>query len=172
MAESVEIITLPDTAWAEFRELRLHALRAEPQAFAQPYADALAQPDGLWRQRLREAADGTSWLVFARMGDRLVGMAGAFRSEEDSPRRGATVFGVYVDAGRRRQGVARRLLVALLERVAASGDVSCVRLTVNDRQTAAVRLYEELGFRVVGAKAATLGDGRQHRELVMRKNLG
>ena len=171
MHHPVEITTLPEVSWAELRALRLRALQEEPQAFAQSYEDARAAPDELWQERLREAIDGTSWLVCARRDGQLVGMVGAFQSDEDRAQHRATVFGTYVEAAARGAGIGQRLLAALLARLAATGAVRGVHLTVNTEQAAAVRLYQAAGFRIVGEEAVTLGDGLSHREFIMEKSL-
>jgi ribosomal protein S18 acetylase RimI-like enzyme len=98
-------------------------------------------------------------------------MLGAFRTDDDRANRRATIYGTFVDPAIRRSGVGRRLMTALLAELAAAPDVAVARLAVNAAQTAAVRLYEEIGFRVVGEEIVTLGDGQPHRELILDKVL-
>ena len=171
MHHLVEITTLPEASWAELRALRLRALQEEPHAFAQSYEEARAAPDELWQERLREAVAGTSWLVCARRNGQLVGMVGAFQSDEDRAQHQATVFGTYVEAAVRGAGIGQRLLAALLAQLVATGAVRGVHLTVNAQQSAAVRLYQAAGFRIVGESSVTLGDGHSHRQLIMEKPL-
>jgi ribosomal protein S18 acetylase RimI-like enzyme len=169
--DEIEIVTLPVTEWRALKELRLRALQDSPQAFAQSYDGAAAYPDSLWQDRLREAASGASWLLVARHGETLVGMIGAFRAVSDEANGQATVYGTFVDPAARGQGIAGRLLAALLAQLATSGDVTTARLSVNAAQTAAVRLYERFGFMRVGDEVVTLGDGKPHRELILDKAL-
>lgn len=171
MPEEVEIVTLPVREWRAYRELRLRALQDAPQAFAQSHAAAAARPEHLWQDRLREAESGESWLFFARRDERLVGMLGAFRTDEDRALGRATIVGAYVDPTERGRGIARQLMAALLERLAATGAVTTARLSVNAEQVAAVRLYESFGFRMAEEAVVTLGDGQQHRELILDKPL-
>ena len=169
MEHPAEIMTLQAASWAEFRGLRLRALREEPHAFGQSYEVARAFPDAFWEGRLQEVADGGSWLMCARMDSRLVGMVGAFQSEDDRSQQRATIFGTYVDAAVRGRGIGRRLLAALLDQLAQVDRVAVARLGVNAEQTAAVHLYQEVGFHVVGEGTVTLGDGLLHQELMMEK---
>jgi ribosomal protein S18 acetylase RimI-like enzyme len=171
MRDQLEIVTLPETDWPAFKEIRLRALRDAPQAFAQTYASAAAYPDSLWRERLREAATGQSWIVFARLDGALVGMLGAFRTADDRAHGRATIYGTFVDPAARRSGVGRRLMAALLAKLAADPEVTVARLSVNATQLAAVRLYEAVGFRMVGEEVTILGDGQPHRELILDKPL-
>jgi ribosomal protein S18 acetylase RimI-like enzyme len=167
--DAIEIVALTEASWADYRALRLRALQEEPQAFGQSYDGACAHPNELWQHRLRDARDGTSWLVFARQAGRLVGMVGAFRTDDDRRSGRATVVGTYVEATVRGRGVGRRLLEALLERLADDESVEVARLGVNQDQEAAVRLYAGAGFQVVAEGVVTLGDGVLHREFVMER---
>ena len=158
--------TLPMERWTEFRDLRLRALRSEPAAFAQAYVVACDYPDSLWQSRLQDAANGVSWIAFAARAGTLVGMIGAFQTDEDRDRRSSTIWGVYVDESVRGQGIGDALLASIRGQLASAGILTAT-LTVNREQTAAVRLYERHGFRIVGHKTATLGDGQEHDELIM-----
>lgn len=167
--DTIEIVTLTEASWADYRALRLRALQEAPQAFGQSYDGACAHPDELWRERLRDADNGVSWLVFARQAGQLVGMVGAFRTDDDRRSGRATVVGTYVEALVRGRGVGRCLLDTLLEHLAHDEDVAFARLGVNQDQEAAVRLYTAAGFQVVGEGVVTLGDGLSHGELIMER---
>ena len=171
MERTVEITTPTEASWAEFRALRLRALAEEPQAFGQTHDVASTFPETFWRGRLRDAAEGVSWLIFARMGGRLVGMVGAFQTDEDLRHGRATVVGTYVEPEVRRQGIAQRLLADLLNRLAAAEGVAVARLAVNPKQEAAVQVYLGAGFRIIEMGTEVLGDGRSHPVLLMEKPL-
>ena len=75
----IQIITrLPVERWRKYRELRLRALKTDPQAFGQSWEEAVKHPEERWRERLIDAAQGKSWLVFAERDGELIGMSGAF----------------------------------------------------------------------------------------------
>lgn len=171
MEQTMEIVTPSEASWAEFRALRLRALAEAPQAFAQTYAVARGFPEAFWRGRLRDAAEGVNWLVCARLDGRLVGMVGAYRTDEDQRQGRATVVGTYVEPEVRQQGIAQRLLAALIDRLAGVEGVTVARLSVNQEQHGAVRLYLRAGFRIVDTGTVILGDGRSHPELTMDKLL-
>src|SRR4029453_14302196 len=126
-------------SWAEFRTLRLRALAEAPQAFGQTYAVACMFPETYWRGRRRDAGEGVSWLICAQKEGRLVGMVGAYQTDEDLQHGRATIVGTYVEPEVRRQGIAPRLLAALLDRLAAAEGVAVAHLAVNPEQEAAVK---------------------------------
>jgi len=166
--EGLELITLPPSAWRDLRALRLRALADDPAAFGASYADSLALPDAHWQERLALAAlEERSWYRFARAGDRLVGMIGAFLAEDAAAGDVAAIVAVYVAPEVRGRGVGQRLLAHLLDTLRAGRRVRRVRLDVNAAQTAAKRLYHGAGFRETGRAVRILGDGRPHEIVLM-----
>ena len=145
------IITLPPARWREAKQLRLQALLAEPAAFASSYEDELAFADEVWIGRSKSAyeRDG-NMTFFAEADGELVGMAGAHWSAKAKLRHVAEVYGVYVSPDQRGNGVAPRLMRRLLAELRSMGQIEKVSLMVNTEARAAIRLYEKLGFEIVG----------------------
>ena len=156
---AITVVELEPDDWPEWRTLRLEALRAEPAAFSSTYAESLAQPDEYWRQRLR---DERRLHFMARVDDRTAGMVGCHLGSDEGDPRLADVVGMYVARPYRRLGIGRLLLHTLIERVATFPDVTTLRLWVGETQHPARRLYEAIGFRVVGLEPDPRGD-----ELIM-----
>lgn len=63
---------------------------------------------------------------------------------------------VYVDADHRSQGVFRRLTQAAVKRSKHRADVACLRLYVEEENTAAITTYRRLGFHFPGYKVMEL----------------
>jgi ribosomal protein S18 acetylase RimI-like enzyme len=156
-----EILQLKDSDWHAFKTLRLRALHTDPQAFSSPYIREASYPDETWQGWLQDANAGKdSWLFFARLDGELVGMTGAYRDENDRRTGAAQIYGMYLDPQARGHGIARALLDALLRRLAAYPEIARVHLAVNPAQQDAARLYQEAGFRIVGAPSVDT-HGRQ-----------
>lgn len=165
----IEIIQLAPDDWQVYKALRLEALHTEPQAFGSSYASNLQHPEAFWRGRLAEAAAGEkSWLLFARRGGQLVGMIGAYASDDPAV---VQVISMYVQPAHRGQGISKQLMRALLDTLRQHGQFERARLTVNPQQTAALRLYEGFGFVTVGTEHALMGDGNYYDERVMEVRL-
>ena len=162
----VSIITLPPARWREAKRLRLEALLAEPSAFASSYEDELAFGDDVWIARLKSAYERDGNLTFvAEVDGALVGMAGAGWSAKAKLRHVAGVYGVYVSPWIRGRGIASALLRRLLEELRTLRQIEKVSLTVNSESIAAVRLYEKLGFEIVGAARRELKDAGRYYDL-------
>lgn len=161
-----KIITLPPERWREAKRLRLAALLAEPSAFASSYEDELGFPDDVWIARLASAYERDGNLsFFAEVEGALVGMAGAGWSSKAKLRHVAEVYGVYVAPEARRRGVAARLMRRLLDELRAQGQIEKVGLTVNSEAGAALRLYQGLGFAIIGTSRRELKAGGRAYDL-------
>jgi ribosomal protein S18 acetylase RimI-like enzyme len=133
--------------WQALRQLRLRALADAPDAFASTLEAELAFPDEVWRQRAEGGPASANFI--AREGGVDVGLAGVF-AEPDAPGR-MHLVSMWVDPRYRRRGVAR-VLVDQAVRWAAQRRAREVVLWVADHNTAARRLYEQLGFRPTGER--------------------
>ena len=158
------IITLPPARWREAKQLRLEALLTEPSAFASSYEDELAFPDEIWIGRSKSAYERAGNMTFFAESDgELVAMAGAGWSSKAKQRHVAEVYGVYVAPEMRGSGIAERLMDRLLRELQSLGPVEKVSLMVNTEALAAIRLYEKLGFEIVGtAHREEKVDGRYY----------
>jgi GNAT superfamily N-acetyltransferase len=162
-----EIVTLPPDQWQAYRDLRLEALRTDPQAFGASYGENSRQPEGYWQGRLAQAAEGRrSWLLFARRRDRLVGMIGASLEAEGEV---VEVISMYVTPAQRSQGVARALMAAILAALDRTAGLPPLRLAVNREQAQAVALYLHSGFEIRGEASVRMGDGREYAQLLMER---
>lgn len=166
----MEILALPVEEWREYRELRLRALREDPEAFSSRYADSLNQPEDYWRTRLAEAAKGErTWLLFARQDAKLVGMVGAFIEDPAAER--ATVVSVYVPKEARGQGISTHLMEAMLRLLSTVPTLKQAQLCVNVTQIPAIQLYKRFGFVETGQEPAMTGAGHAVQQLVMQRAL-
>jgi ribosomal protein S18 acetylase RimI-like enzyme len=167
--KNLKVVKLTPDEWRLYRQHRLEALLAEPQAFGSSYADVLQRPDSHWQERLIEAQSGKkSWLLFAKENAQIIGMIGAFRAEESDV---VEIVSVYVTQEKRRLGVANALMAAILDEVGKGNAIRKVVIGVNAGQTAAVSLYQHNGFQIVGEKNGVMGDGMSYPSYVMEKEL-
>ena len=152
----------PDEA-ASYREIRLEALRAHPDAFGASFEDEAARPLATFAERL------TSSVVFAAFeGDTPLGTAG-FRADTGPKQAHKGMFwGMYVRPAGRGTGIARRLVEAVLDH--ARPRVEILRLTVAEGTVPAQKLYDSLGFTVYGVEPRALRvEGRMVNEVLMAK---
>ncbi|HXT79602.1 MAG TPA: GNAT family protein [Acetobacteraceae bacterium] len=146
-----------------FRAIRLESLRLHPEAFGTAEEEESALSDRAFA-RLIPTPPGLYLGAFARTGSALpalVGVAGLQVPSRVKRRHKGFIFGVYVRAAHRRNGVARMLLGSLLEESARIG-LTVVQLSVTAGNDRAMRLYESLGFRPFGTEHRALRVGNAY----------
>ena len=150
-ATSIESVRLRAMRWWDIAAV--HAI--EQQAFG---GDAWSV-DQFWT----ELAQETRWYVVAEAADEVVGYAGLFCLPPE-----ADVQTVAVAKVARGRGIGRALVEAML---AHARSLSCrtIMLEVRDDNTAAVALYQALGFAECARRSRYYADGADAR--IMRRSL-
>lgn len=143
MSEALTIRRLLPEDADGFRRLRFEGFALEPASFRYTAADEQHLPLHYTQQRLAE-----THVLGAFRGDELVGVAGYARLSGCKLQHKGLIWGMYVRAGERGQGLAKELLRRLIEYAAT--EVSLLQLTVVAENTSALRLYQSLGFRSYG----------------------
>ena len=167
----IRIITEHDVE--EFIRIRIEALTREPYAFARAVEDERSRSPESVAPRLRAVPEG-NFVVGAFEGGHMVGQAGFVRDEGRKERHKGTIWGVYVTAAARGQGMAKAMLTRLLDRVRSYPGLEQVSLSVSVPQEAARRLYSALGFEVYGYEKHALKVGEtyvdeEHRVLWLQE---
>jgi ribosomal protein S18 acetylase RimI-like enzyme len=153
-----QIVRLTGDDWQEHRDLRLLALRTNPEAFGASYADNAAYDEATWRARLESV---TYWQ--ARIQAEPVGMVGLWDvvTEGVDPRESAPyLIAMFVAPTHRGAGVGEALVRTLLAQARARGHTHVV-LDVNHSNRSAARLYERVGFRFTGDSWGPDPSGRE-----------
>lgn len=164
--EDVKIVILSPIDWELYKNIRLESLRKEPQAYLSTYTRSSKEPDVKWKERLELAQEGKrQWLSFAKAGEKIIGMAGAWITEEGSAT--AEIISVYVSSGYRGKGIGKRLMDHLITTIKQNTAITTLALEVNSTQPSAVKLYESCGFRIIGKTRRVLGDGKEYEDLLM-----
>ena len=170
MEPVIKIVELSPSEWKRYKDIRLEAFSESPQAFLISFNEAENEPDEKWKAALEDAEKGNRWLIFAEKEGEIIGMTGAFISEEYKGKNTAKIIEVFVSSRARGLHVGRMLLEAMIEKLRKLG-MERVILVVNKEQIPAYSLYKSLGFKGIEDMNIMLGDGKSHEELVMELNL-
>jgi peroxiredoxin/ribosomal protein S18 acetylase RimI-like enzyme len=160
-APSAVIRSLREDDAAAFRELRLRALRENPDAFLATAEEEEKRSEKDFAAPLRRSADGTG-VLGAFLGKTLIGILGVHRHAAAKARHRASLWGMYVAPDKRRHGVGRALLDDALDRLRAAGDIEQIELMVVTRDEAARALYLSAGFQIQGVSRRAFKVGRSY----------
>jgi ribosomal protein S18 acetylase RimI-like enzyme len=163
----IRINKLPQSKWKDYKSIRLRALRRDPQAFGSSYEEEKKFKAEDWRRRISNA-----YFAFMREGDKPIGTIVVYFEIRPKTRHIANIFGVYVDREYRDRGIGTMLLTKALGEILKKKGIVKIKLQVNPKQFAAVKLYKKMGFKSTGVMKKELKVNRKfYDELCMEKIL-
>ena len=133
---AARVSRLTESDWEQFAELRLRALTdtfgiADPQ-----YRTEARFTPADWRRRVRDHAQFAAFVS-----GRPVGLVAAYQQSAET----AYIYSLWVDPQARGEGLARRLVTAVLDWARRQG-VRTATLRMEPGNSAARTVYEGLGF--------------------------
>ncbi len=110
-----------------------------------------------WSERsFRNELDHQHGIFLVTIGEgRVVGYGGVWLVVDE-----AHVTNVAVDSSARRQGIGRKLMMELLKRAKERG-MTCSTLEVRASNEAAIRLYEQLGYKITAQRKGYYPDNKE-----------
>jgi len=166
--DDIEIRRLAQEAPADavlYRDIRLEALQANPEAFGSTFELENARPLSWFSDRL-----GDSTVLGAFRNAKLVAIAGFAVQQGQKMAHKGILWGMYVRPAARKASVGRRLVEAICN--LARQQVELIQLTVVRDNEQARSLYTRLGFLEYGVeKNALKQDGRYYDQVLMAKDL-
>lgn len=148
-----------------YRDIRLEALRQNPEAFGSTFERESAQPVAWFEDRL-----GGGRVFGALLVTRLEGVCGFYIPDGTKSAHKGVIWGTYVRPAARNAGIGRRLVETVV--AAASHEVEILQLAVVSENEDARRLYTGLGFVEYGIERRALKqNGRYYDEVLMAKAL-
>lgn len=147
-ADGIRIERLTEARIPACWNLRLRALRDHPEAFGQPYEEAVALPLDTAYEILRSRWSNENSATFLAIDtdDSLTGMIAFVRETRSKNAHRGNIFSVFVVPEARGRGISRLLLDAALGHGRSLDGLLQVHLTVVATNVAAARSYERAGF--------------------------
>ena len=157
--------------WEALRDVRLAALAESPDAFGATLEEERAFDEARWRGW----ASGEGWAgevatFVADDGDRSVGMATGFHPDDEPMT--VHLFAMWVRPDRRRSGVGRELVAAVVRWAADLPGVDELTLRVTISNESAVRFYASCGFIPTSEEPEALREGSPLTTQTMRLPVG
>ena len=139
------IRTLTEADAQIYQDLRLRALREDPEAFGSSYEQAAQRPTDWFAERIRPRPD-SRFVLGAFEQEQLIGTVGVHRIDGDKFLHKGEVWGMYVAPEFRQRGIGRTLMTEAISRARSMAGLEQLSLGVMQTQAAARALYASLGF--------------------------
>ena len=165
----MEVRILTEADAQAFWNIRLRALRDNPESFGASYEEILERGIAGVTQRLRKKDDTSDNVTLGAVdGDTLVGIAGLRREEEIKKRHKAVIWGMYVPQEVRGKGAGKALLEAAIAHARTLPGLEQINLSVVLTSKEARHLFIALGFETYGLerRALKLHDRYFYQELM------
>jgi len=153
----MEVRILTDADAEAFWNIRLRALREDPESFGSSYEEMLERGIAGATQGLRAkdvASDDATFGAFD--GKQLVGIAAFRREPAIKMRHKATIWGMYVPRELRKEGIGKALLQAAIEYAKTLPGLEQINLAVVLTSREARHLFISLGFETYGLERRAL----------------
>ena len=125
-------------------------------------------PSGSWPFNLRQLhhlAEKRTDLTVVTDNDEIVGFADLY---DMVPRTRAFIGNIILRASHRRQGIGKRLVQHMLDKIFTLHELPEARISVFEDNTPALTLYTQLGFKTCGRELRKTPDGRTVNLLQMK----
>ena len=154
-----------------FWHLRLLALQSEPVGFAESTAEHEAVGVAGTEARI-EAGNHENFVMGAFEAGQLIGTAGFYREQKAKRRQIGWIWGVFVHPEHRKKGIGRALIGSVVDQARTIEGIVAIHITAAVTQTAARKMYADLGFRLVGTvPGALFVNGQYYDEEMMSLDL-
>jgi ribosomal protein S18 acetylase RimI-like enzyme len=153
---NIRILQVSDAA--PYQEVRLHALKTNPDAFGSTYEREAAFTLETVEERIKPSPDKFVLGAFTKEGA-IMGITTFVRDVGPKTSHKGHIFGMYVKPEGRGQGIGRSLMLELIRRAGECDGLEQLLLTVVSGNDAARKLYLSLGFRSYGIEPKALKNG-------------
>ena len=153
----MEVRILTEADGEAFWNIRLRALRDDPESFGSSYEEILERGIAGMAQSLRKRDAAPDDVTFGAFdGGTLVGIAGFRRGEEVKKRHKGVIWGMYVPREMRGKGIGKALLEAAIAHAKTLPQLEQINLSVVLTSKEARYLFISLGFETYGLERHAL----------------
>ncbi len=151
----MNIRILKETDALQYQELRLKALKINPEAFGSTYEREVNFTQKMVEERIRPTEDNFVLGVFDDQ-NVLLGIVTYMRETSMKTAHKGNIFGMFVAPESRGNGLGKLLLQELVRKVKQTNGLEQINLTVVSENLPAKKLYSSIGFETYGVERNAL----------------
>ncbi|MDN3018321.1 GNAT family N-acetyltransferase [Paenibacillus sp. BSR1-1] len=143
-------VRLLEAADAEkYWELRLEALKQNPEAFLTSYEDAIKRENPIG-QTARNFSQPGNYTFGAFENGELIGVVTLLQEQAEKIKHRANIYAMYVTLSKRGTGVGEALMTEAIKKAKSVEAIEKINLSVIATNEKAKKLYTKLGFKEYG----------------------
>lgn len=150
----MDIRILNESDAQSYQDIRLSALKNNPEAFGSTYEREAKFSLEVVAERVQPTKE--KFVLGAFNESSLVGIVTFMRESSLKTSHKGNVFGMYVVPESRGKGLGKALVMDLIRRAKTCDGLEHINLTVVSKNRSAKKLYESLGFEVYGVERDAL----------------
>lgn len=165
----ISIRKLNEDDWRVFSEVRLRALRTDPQVFGSTYERESKFTEAEWRERLQSENSA----IFMLFDDQTpIGMTGASVFNEDPSGQSAIFWGSWLAPDFRRKGLSELMYKTRIEWAKARPEIKRIIVSHRASNTASKFANQKHGFVFTRTHEKVWVDGKTEDEVCYELKLG
>jgi len=149
----IKLLTASDAE--NYWELRLEALKQNPEAFLTSYEDAIKRENPIQQVARNFSAEG-NYTFGAFENHKLIGIVTLLHETAEKIRHRANIFAMYVTPNKQSLGVGKALMMEAINKAQSIHAIEKINLSVMASNEKAKQLYSKLGFQVYGMEENAL----------------
>ena len=138
-----------------YRLIRLESLKNYPNSFGARYEDALRQ-EKMGYESYIEEDHPDNFIIGAFSQEALIGICGFYRMTDTRCCHRGNIIQMYVKPEFQKKGIGFTLLKATVEEAFLIQGIEQIELGVMSNNLSAIKIYENLGFKVFGTEKNSL----------------
>jgi ribosomal protein S18 acetylase RimI-like enzyme len=139
--DNVTIVKLTPQQWQELKQIRLHALESDPDAFGRTHEELSQKTDEQWMQQLQNPH---LHYFIAKVNDEHVGVVGIAKDREEDDT--TEIVSMFVKKPHRRRGIGKTLLHHAVSHGKQQHNSQKAKVWVYKHRDDAVNFYKKHNF--------------------------
>ena len=159
----IEIRRLQSQDAAQFRELRLKALKDHPGSFNADYYEEAQKDLNYFTDKLSDEWNREDDLIFGAFSNNLlIGTTGVCKQSKAKKKHSMLMWAVYVSPDYRGQKISESLVKTVINHVKTIPGIEKIDLQVEANNIPAKKVYQSLGFKSWGVEKKCLKHNDQY----------